>query len=82
MDRDGVIYTETIVHAAPEQYAGDVPYQLAIIELDGGGRVTARILGKAPEERAHIGEIVRFLEDRDGVAYYTVGAFENRHSSL
>ena len=65
MDRDGVIYTETIVHAAPEQYAADAPYQLAIIELDGGGRITARIL-----HRAHIGERVTFVEERGGVAYY------------
>jgi uncharacterized OB-fold protein len=65
MPRDGVVYTETIVHAAPEQYAADAPYQLAIIELDGGGRVTAQIL-----ERAQIGERVRFVEERKGVAYY------------
>jgi uncharacterized OB-fold protein len=65
MDRDGVVYTETIVHAAPEQYATDAPYQLAIIELDGGGRVTARIL-----DRARIGERVTFVDERDGVSYY------------
>jgi uncharacterized OB-fold protein len=65
MDRDGVIYTETIVHAAPEQYAADAPYQLAIIELDGGGRITARVLN-----RAQIGERVTFVEERDGIAYY------------
>jgi uncharacterized OB-fold protein len=65
MDRDGVVYTETIVHAAPEQYAADAPYQVAIIELDGGGRITARILN-----RADIGERVSFVEERGGVAYY------------
>jgi len=63
--RDGVVYTETIVHAAPEQYAADAPYQLAIVELDAGGRITARIL-----DRAQIGERVRFVEDRNGVAFY------------
>jgi uncharacterized OB-fold protein len=63
--RDGIVYTETVVHAAPEQYAADAPYQLSIIELDGGGRITARIL-----DRAQIGERVRFVEDRNGVAYY------------
>lgn len=63
--RDGVVYTETVVHAAPEQYAADAPYQLAIVELDGGGRITARIL-----DRAQIGERVHFVEDRNGVAYY------------
>ena len=64
--RDGIVYTETIVHAAPEQYAADAPYQLAIIELDGGGRITARITN-----RAQIGERVRFVEERNGVAFYT-----------
>ncbi len=64
--RDGVVYTETIVHAAPEQYAADAPYQLAIIELDAGGRITARILN-----RAQIGERVGFVEERNGVAYYS-----------
>jgi uncharacterized OB-fold protein len=63
--RDGVVYTETIVHAAPEQYAADAPYQLAIIELDDGIRITGRIL-----ERAQIGDRVRFVEERNGVAYY------------
>jgi uncharacterized OB-fold protein len=65
MGRDGVVYTETVVHAAPEQYTVDAPYQLAIIELDGGGRVTGRIL-----DRAQIGERVRFVEERNGVGYY------------
>lgn len=65
--RDGVVYTETVVHAAPEQYAADAPYQLAIIDIDGGGgRITARILN-----RAQIGDRVRFVEDRNGVAYYS-----------
>jgi uncharacterized OB-fold protein len=68
--RDGTVYTETIVYSPPEQYAADVPYQLAIINLDGGGRFTVRILGKEPHERAHIGDRVLFVEDRGGVAYY------------
>ena len=62
---DGVVYTETIVHAPPEQYAADAPYQLAIIELDDGIRITGRIL-----ERSQIGDRVRFVEERNGVAYY------------
>jgi uncharacterized OB-fold protein len=68
--RDGVVYTETIVHSPPEQYAADAPYQLAIIDLDSGGRVTVRVLGKESHERAHIGDRVVFVEDRNGVAYY------------
>ena len=57
----GVVYTETVVHAAPEAYLNDAPYQIAIVELDSGGRVTARIAG----ERAAIGDRVVFLEYRN-----------------
>jgi uncharacterized OB-fold protein len=72
--RDGVVYTETIVHSPPEQYAADAPYQLAIIDLDSGGRLTIRVLGKEQHERAHIGDRVVFVEERSGVAYYRKGA--------
>jgi len=68
--RDGTVYTETIVHSPPEQYAADAPYQLAIIDIDGGSRLTVRILGREPHERAHIGDRVSFVEERNGVAYY------------
>ena len=69
-ERNGVVYTETIVHSPPEQYASDAPYQLAIIDLQAGGRLTVRVLGKTPEERAHIGDRVMFLEEKNGVSYY------------
>jgi uncharacterized OB-fold protein len=59
--RDGVVYTETIVHSPPEQYAADAPYQLAIIDVDRGKRLTVRILGKEPHERAQIGDLVEFV---------------------
>jgi uncharacterized OB-fold protein len=53
--RTGIVYTETVVHAAPAALAAEAPYQVAIVELDGGGRVTARITG----ERVAIGDAVR-----------------------
>jgi uncharacterized OB-fold protein len=62
----GVVYTETVVHAAPEAFVSDAPYQLAIVTLDAGGRLTGRILG----ERARIGDSVDFLEFRNGVPYF------------
>jgi uncharacterized OB-fold protein len=68
--RDGIVYTETVVHSPPEQYAADAPYQLAIIDLDRGGRTTVRVLGKEPHQRAHIGDRVVFVEERNGVAHY------------
>ena len=62
----GTIYTETMVYSPPEMYVNDVPYQLAIIQLEDGKRVTGRILG----ERASIGEPVRFVELRNEVPYF------------
>lgn len=68
--RDGIVYTETIVFAPPEQYGADAPYQLAIIDLERGSRVTVRILANDPRDRARIGDKVVFVEERNGVAYY------------
>lgn len=64
--KSGVVYTETVVHAAPEQFIADAPYQLAIVSLEEGGRLTARIDG----ERVVIGDRVDFVEDRDGIAFF------------
>jgi uncharacterized OB-fold protein len=62
----GVVYTETVVYSPPEAYVNDVPYQLAIVELDGGRRITGRIAG----ERAQIGERVVFTEFRNQVPFF------------
>jgi uncharacterized OB-fold protein len=63
----GTIYTETVVYSPPEAYVNDVPYQLAIVELAVGRRVTGRISG----ERAHIGDRVDFTEFRNNVPFFT-----------
>ena len=68
--RNGIVYTETVVFAPPEQYASDAPYQLAIIDLESGGRLTVRILASDVNDRARIGDKVVFVEERDGVSYY------------
>ena len=62
----GTVYTETVVYSAPEAFAGDAPYQIAIVALDDGGRVTGRILG----ERVAIGDRVVQVEPRDGVPLF------------
>jgi uncharacterized OB-fold protein len=64
--RSGVIYTETVIYAAPEQFVADAPYQLAIVTLNGGGRLTARISG----DRVAIGDAVEFAEDRNGIPFF------------
>jgi uncharacterized OB-fold protein len=40
----GKIVTYSIIHDAPEQFEGQSPYPIAIIELDEGPRITAQIV--------------------------------------
>jgi uncharacterized OB-fold protein len=74
--RSGTVYTETVVYSPPEAYVNDVPYQLAIIELPAGRRITGRILAgegggaDAAGERAQIGDRVSFAEFRNHVPYF------------
>lgn len=62
----GTIYTETTVYSAPEAYVAEAPYQIAIVSLDEGGRVTGRIRGPvvAIEDR------VSFVEMKNGSAVF------------
>jgi uncharacterized OB-fold protein len=68
----GVVYTETLVHAAPAQLASEAPYQIAIVELSDGRRITARIQASTSEERVRIGDRVVFAESRDGVPIFRI----------
>jgi uncharacterized OB-fold protein len=63
---NGVIYTETMIHAAPEQFVKDAPYQLVIVTLEDGKRMTARIEG----DRVQIGDKVESAESRDGIPFF------------
>ena len=63
----GVVYTETIVWSPPEQFVLDVPYQLVIVTLDRGGRLTARVAG----ERVQIGDRVDFALYRNGIPFFS-----------
>jgi hypothetical protein len=62
----GVVYTETVVYAAPAEFVADAPYQLAIVELAGGGRLTGRI----EDDRVEIGDAVHFSGYRSGVPFF------------
>jgi len=63
---NGTIYTETMIHAAPEQFVKDAPYQLVIVTLEDGKRLTARISG----DRVAIGDQVVEAESRDGIPFF------------
>lgn len=62
----GVVYTETVVHAAPQAFVAEAPYQLVIVDQEDGNRVTGRIEG----ERVKIGDRVDLIEARDGVPFF------------
>jgi len=62
----GVVYTETVVWAAPEAHAASAPYQLLIVQLDSGSRVTGRML----DNRVSIGDRVILMERRSGTAFF------------
>ena len=62
----GTIYTETVVYAAPAAFVKDAPYQLVIVTLEDGTRVTGRVEG----ERVTIDTPVELVEHRDGVPYF------------
>ncbi len=53
--REATVHTETVIHSAPEQYAADAPYQIALVEFPGGDRELVRISGP----RVSIGDTVR-----------------------
>jgi uncharacterized OB-fold protein len=62
----GTVYTHTLVHSAPLAFVNEAPYQIVIVTLDTGGRVTGRVVG----ERVDIDDTVTLQEERDGIPYF------------
>jgi uncharacterized OB-fold protein len=46
----GRIITYTVIHSAPENFEGQAPYAMAIIELNEGPRITAQIVDSEIDE--------------------------------
>lgn len=44
----GKLVAFTVIHIAPDEFADEVPYFIAIVELEEGTRVSARLLGFDP----------------------------------
>ena len=61
----GTIYSFTRVHVAPEQFQQIVPYYLAIVELDAGLRLIAR-LQTQEGDHVRIGAPVDLVADENG----------------
>ena len=62
----GIVYTDTVIHSAPEGYSGEVPYQIVVVVGETGERVTGRVLG----ERVRIGDAVELAETREQVPFF------------
>ena len=61
---NGSVYSFTMVHMAPEaSFAADLPYILALVELDEGPRLLTNLVDCSPEGLA-IGQPVRAVFDR------------------
>ncbi len=45
---NGKLISFTVIHVAPDEFAEEVPYFVAIIELAEGTRISARLLGFDP----------------------------------
>jgi len=71
----GKVVTYTIIHVAPESFEEQVPYPVAIIQLEEGPCITGQIVDCAPED-VHIGMNVeatfRRIQDEGytGALYY------------
>ena len=66
--RQAIVYTETVIHSAPERFAAEAPYQIAVIEFPGGARELVRIAGL----RAMIGDRVQELAASAGYPIFEV----------
>jgi len=53
----GTIYSYTVAHQAFGSFAADVPFVVALIELEEGARMMSRLLD-APRERVTVGAAV------------------------
>lgn len=63
----GIVYTETVVHVPPEHLLHEAPYQVVIVDLADGRRVTGRSAGT----RVSIGDPVEELSPSpDGVRLF------------
>lgn len=75
LKRQGKVISYTVIHVAAEGFEDQVPYVLAIIELEDGPRLTAQVTDCNSDE-IKIGDEVEIIfrrmgeESKDGVIYY------------
>ena len=60
----GTVHSFTVVHRAPPAFAAEVPYVVALVDLEEGPRMMTRLLGAEPAE-VHIGMPVQVAIEGD-----------------
>jgi uncharacterized OB-fold protein len=69
----GKLVSFTVIHVAPEEFVEEVPYYVAIVELEEGTRVSSRLLGFDPlkPEEVSLGIPVKidFEKGKSGKTY-------------
>ena len=58
LNYEGTLLTYTIIRVAPRGFERNSPYALGVVELDGGGRITAQV-SDTPLDKIQIGMKVR-----------------------
>ena len=72
---EGKIITFTIIRVAPAEFATQVPYSIAIVELNDGVRITTQVVDCKPED-LEIGKFVKLVfrkiqeEGKTGIICY------------
>jgi uncharacterized OB-fold protein len=66
MNKNGRVYTETTIYAAPREFMAEAPYQLIMVTLEDGTRVTGRVAGGP----VRIDDDVELAEERAGVPFF------------
>jgi uncharacterized protein len=62
----GQVYSYTTIHVATEQFAGQVPYHLLLVQLENSLRLTARLLEGTPS----IGSKVELARHEDEIYWF------------
>lgn len=75
LDGSGTVVASTVVHVAAPGFEDQVPYALAMVELDDGCRVTAHVTDVDPHELKsgqRVRSVFRKLQQdgKSGVIYY------------
>lgn len=68
---EGILYTYSTVHVPIAGLENEAPYTVAIVELNGGCRVTGRLV-KSSSDKLSIGTPVELVDFRDGIYFFDI----------